>query len=60
VATKSKKKGRKAMDEAMHVVKQSMSDTGGLGYFHVRSSSLSLHAVCLRQCDCMIVLAVSD
>jgi len=45
VATKSKNKGRKAMDEAMHVVKQSMSDTGGLGYFHVRSSSSSLHTV---------------
>ena len=60
MATKSKKKGRKAMDEAMHVVKQSMSDTGGLGYFHVRSSSSSPHTVCLRPCDLMIVLAMSD
>lgn len=34
-AAKSKRKGRKAMDEAMHVVTESMNDTGGLGYFHV-------------------------
>ena len=58
MATKSKKKGRKAMDEAMHVVKQSMSDTGGLGYFHVRSSSSSLHTVCQRPYKFMIMLAV--
>lgn len=60
VAAQSKKKGRKAMDEAMHVVKQSMSDTGGLGYFHVRNSSSSLHTVCLRPCDSMVMLAVSN
>lgn len=34
-AKKGKKKGLKVMDEAMHVVKESMSDTGGVGYFHV-------------------------
>ena len=60
MAAQSKKKGRKAMDEAMHVVKQSMSDTGGLGYFHVRNSSSSLHTVCLRPCDSMVMLAVSN
>ena len=58
MAKKSKKKGRKAMDEAMHVVKQSMSDTGGLGYFHVRSCSSSLHTVCLRPCAFVIVQRV--
>ncbi|KAL0045851.1 hypothetical protein WJX82_006724 [Trebouxia sp. C0006] len=40
VAAQSKKKGRKAMDEAMHVVKQSMSDTGGLGYFHDKTNKV--------------------
>lgn len=33
-----KRKGRAAMDEAMHVVKESMTDIGGLGYFHVSPS----------------------
>ena len=33
-------KRRAAMDEAMHVVKESMTDTGGLGYFHVRHHCL--------------------
>lgn len=34
-ADRMKRKGRAAMDEAMHVVKESMTDTGGVGYFHV-------------------------
>ena len=41
LADKGKKKGRKAMDEAMHVVKQSMTDVGGMGYFHVCCSCSS-------------------
>lgn len=36
------------MDEAMHVIKESMNDTGGVGYFHVRlltCTPLSFHFV---------------
>lgn len=29
------------MDEAMHVIKESMNDTGGVGYFHVRPITCS-------------------
>lgn len=54
VGKKAKKKGRKAMDEAMHVVKQSMSDTGGLGYFHVCSSS-SYCPLCVCLCFCVFI-----
>ena len=33
------------MDEAMHVIKESMNDTGGVGYFHVRAPHLhTLHS----------------
>ena len=49
-AKSKKKKGRKAMEEAMHVVKQSMSDTGGLGYFHVSPGALLLSSLA----DCML------
>lgn len=47
-ADRVKRKGRAAMDEAMHVVKESMTDTGGIGYFHVSPfiflKALLLHA----------------